>query len=61
MEGKENMNENKKVTKFDLFTEEIPKCGSVSMLFFIPEECKERKHLKEVILERGGNIALFHE
>lgn len=61
MEGKENMNDNRKATKFDIFTEEIPKCGKVSMLFYIPDKCKDKIELTELITEKGGNISLFHE
>ncbi len=61
MEGKENGTTEFSEESKLLFTEEIPKWGRVAIMFFIPDCCSERESLKSMILERGGNIAIFHE
>lgn len=61
MEGKENVNDNDSQSKSMIFTEEIPKCGRVSMLFYIPDSCAEKDKLRQLIKENGGNIAVVHE
>lgn len=44
-----------------IFTEDIPKYGKVSILFFIPETVKDRDDLVELIRNHGGNTVKFHE
>jgi len=44
-----------------ILTEDIPKYGTVSLLFFIPEAVKDRDTMVELIKENGGNIVQFHE
>ena len=44
-----------------ILTEDIPKYGSVSMLFYIPKTVKNRDTFIELIKKHGGNIVLFHE
>lgn len=47
--------------KSNILTEEIPKYGRVSMLFYIPENVKDRDIMVQLIKENGGNIVKFHE
>jgi hypothetical protein len=47
--------------KSSILTEEIPKYGRVSMLFYIPENVKDRDIMVQLIKENGGNIVKFHE
>ena len=61
MEGKENGAVGDLEDSKLLFTEEIPKCGRVSIMFYIPDSCKEKHALKSIILQHGGNLAIFHE
>lgn len=44
-----------------IFTEEVPKYGRVSMLFYIPDSMKDRETIVDLIIQNGGNIAKFHE
>lgn len=44
-----------------LLTEEVPKHGLVSMLFYIPATVKNRDTFTELIKKHGGNIVSFHE
>jgi hypothetical protein len=44
-----------------LFTEDVPKYGRVSMLFYIPETVQDRDTFVELIKQNGGNIVKFHE
>ena len=47
--------------KSEILTEVIPKYGRVSLLFYIPENMKDRETMVEVIKQNGGNIVNFHE
>lgn len=58
---KEQSDANGGQAKSLILTEEIPKYGRVSMLFYIPESVKDRDTMVELIRENGGNIVKFHE
>lgn len=47
--------------KSEILTEEIAKYGKVSLLFYIPEDVKDRDTMVALIRENGGNIVKFHE
>ncbi len=47
--------------KSEILTEEIPKYGRVSLLFYIPETVKDRDTMVELIRQNGGNTVKFHE
>lgn len=47
--------------KSNILTEDIPKYGRVSLLFYIPETVKDRDTMVQLIRENGGNIVNFHE
>ena len=44
-----------------LLSENIPKYGNVSLLFYIPESVADRDTIVELIVKHGGNIVKFHE
>ena len=61
MEGKETLSTMEEQDNKNIFVEEIPKFGKVSMLFYISENCKEKEELTTQIRQYGGNVVLFHE
>lgn len=52
--------ENSEVAQ-NIFTERIPKYGEVALLFFIPDNLKDRETIIELIRANGGNIVEFQE
>lgn len=57
----DNSIENGGDDKSMLLTENVPKYGRVSMLFYIPDTVKDRDTFIELIKVNGGNIVTFHE
>ena len=45
----------------DLLTENLPYFGTVSLLFFLPEDSTDREKTRETVHALGGAIAPFHE
>lgn len=45
----------------DLFTEDIPKYGKVSMLFYLPDSVEGKDTIVELIKDHGGNMVKHHE
>ena len=45
----------------EILTEDIPKYGKVSLLFYIPDNVKDRDTMVELIRQNGGNIVEFQE